>query len=70
MAWVCLQLPGRLLTMKKARFYESIVDTEMARRYDDEFDRKQHPESYESEFEAKYESDKKYFPVIYKEVSA
>jgi len=64
------QLPERLLTMKKARFYESIVDAEMARRYDDEFEREMHPERFEAEFNAIYESDKKYFPEIYKEVSA
>jgi hypothetical protein len=51
--------------MKKARFYESIVDAEMARRYDDEFEREMHPERFEAEFNAMYEHDRKYFPWIY-----
>ena len=51
--------------MKKARFYESIVDAEMARRYDNEFEREMHPERFEAEFNVMYEHDRKYFPWIY-----
>ncbi len=58
------ELPERLL-MKKARFYESIVDAEMARRYDGEFEREMHPERFEAEFNAMYEHDRKYFPWVY-----
>lgn len=66
MAWVCLQLPERLLTMKKTRrFYNDPVDEARDKRYDDELDRKNHPKHYESEFNAVYKSDKKYFPWIY-----
>ena len=55
--------------MKKTRrFYNDPVDAARDKRYDDELDRKNHPEHYESEFNAKYEHDKEYFPEIYKGV--
>jgi hypothetical protein len=52
--------------MKKAsRFYNDPVDEARDKRYDDELEKKNHPEIYEAEFNAMYEHDRKYFPWVY-----